>query len=94
MFCPNSDQAGSVLDAVDSALDAVDQLSASRTGRHSEYRQPMTPLTEKVGELETCNSGDESHNRLGKFSHDIPSESFLFTQIGSRFGKNKRCKCS
>ena len=50
------DQAGSVLDAVDSALTAVDQLSAlTKLGDITNISNPLKPLTEKVGELGSLN---------------------------------------
>jgi len=45
-------QAGSVMDAVDSALNAVEQLSVLKNlGDITNISNPLKPLTEKVGEL-------------------------------------------
>ena len=46
------DQAGSIMDAVDSALDAVDQLSAlASLADLANITSPMGPITDKLGEL-------------------------------------------
>lgn len=46
------DQAGAVMDAVDSALDAVEQLSAlANLANITSISNPLKPLTDKVGEL-------------------------------------------
>lgn len=46
------DQAGAVVDAVDSALDVVNQLSTlANLGKIANIDNPLKPLTEKVGEL-------------------------------------------
>lgn len=46
------DQAGAVIDAVDSALEVVDQLSTlAKLGDIANIDNPLKPLTEKVGEL-------------------------------------------
>lgn len=45
-------QAGSIIDAVDTALDVVDQLSAlASLADMANITNPLKPLTEKVGEL-------------------------------------------